>query len=102
MPTRSIHYTARVLKCTGTEAITHIISGLLKLKEVDFARTVMVFGEPKDEYGLEEYLEHNWYIKFSISEEDGEIFLDELSFHPNEQSLKLADGRILPATYSED
>lgn len=101
-PSRSVNYTARVLECTGNEAVTHIVDGLLKLKEADFVRTVVVFDEPKDEYGLENHQGHNWYIKFSISEEDGETFLDELSFHPNEHPLKLANGKVLPATYSED
>jgi len=47
-----------------------------------------------DEYGLESYLEHNWYIKFML--EDGE--LEQISFHPCENNMRLENGRVITAS----
>ena len=99
---RSVQYVVRVIHCDSDGAIRVITDGMQKLTEKDFVRSVIVFDEIKDEYGLEGYLDHNWYIKFSISEDDGERFLDQLSFHPVERPLKLADQRVLPVTYSQE
>jgi hypothetical protein len=60
---------------------------------------VLRWGDLADEYGLESYLGHNWYVKFSVEDDGGQRIVNELSFHPVEHALKLADGRMLPVSY---
>ena len=51
-----------------------------------------------DEYGLEGYLGYNWYVKFTIEESE----LDQISFHPCEKDMTLANGRTLTSSINRD
>lgn len=78
------------------EAKRFILRGIRSLKEENFVRTVIMWGDANclgDEYGL---ISDNrgWYAKFRI-DEDGE--LDEISFHPPERELKTVGGLVIPA-----
>ena len=78
------------------EAKRFILKGLRSLKEENFVRTVIMWGDPNclgDEYGLV-FDKRGWYAKFRI-DEDGD--LDEISFHPPERELKTVGGLIIPA-----
>lgn len=98
---RSVSYVVDVLFCTDNEAEDVVLRGILQLNPSDFARTVTLkWGGVADEYGLEGYYGHNWYVKFAVDNEDGVRVLNEISFHPIEQALKLTDGKVLPVTYS--
>jgi hypothetical protein len=80
------------------DAETKILDGLLKLKESDFCRSNMQWNTVVDEYGLENYFGINWYIKFTIEHESGVEILEQISFHPLEKKMRLADGRELTVT----
>ena len=98
---RSIHYVARILKVDTDCAKDIVLDGIMKLQERDFCRRVILWDCPDeigDEYGLKGYEGHNWYIKFSLSDD----LLEEISFHPVEKILKLANGEILEVTMSEN
>ena len=51
-----------------------------------------------DEYGLEGYLGYNWYVKFTIEESE----LEQISFHPCEKDMTLANGRTLTSSINRD
>lgn len=94
---RSLDAVVKVLSCNDVDAETTILDGLLKLKDSDFCRSNMQWNTFVDEYGLENYLGINWYIKFTI-EQNGVETLEQISFHPLEKNMRLADGRQLTAT----
>lgn len=99
MPNCSVDYVIHIFECSQAEAEEIIFDGLLRLEEDDFCRSIVIFdSELADEYGLENYLGHNWYIKFMIGS-DGE--LEELSFHPCERDMKLENGRTLNISINE-
>lgn len=97
-PRRSTESVVAVLFCTPILANQKIATGLLKVKETDFYGRKWQWGDVFDEYGLEDYEGHNWYIKFSIVTNDGE-YIEEVSFHPLEKEMTLLDGRTLKVTY---
>lgn len=99
---RSIRPVMMLMKCSAENAENIIIKGLLKLENSGFVRSTVVFDEITDEYALENYHDHNWYIKFSVALDDGNPYLNQLSFHPLERPLKLQNSRILPVTYTQE
>lgn len=98
-PRRSTESVVTVLLCTPNLANQKIATGLLDLKETDFFSRKWQWGDVFDEYGLEGYEGHNWYIKFCVVNDDGE-YIEEVSFHPLEQVMALPDGRTLKVTYN--
>jgi hypothetical protein len=96
--TCSVDYVIHVFECTQVEAEAIILDGILKLESGDFSRRIAMWGSVADEYGLESYLGYNWYIKFMV--EDGE--LDQISFHPCEQDMSLANGRTITVSIVYD
>ena len=95
---RSIDSVIKVLLCNETEAEKTILDGLMKLKNTDFCRSKMQWDTIVDEYGLEDYHDLNWYIKFSICHDDGQNTLEQISFHPLEKEMRLIDERNLKVT----
>lgn len=93
-PSCSIDYLIHIYECTQVEAETIILRGILKLQNEDFNRRISMWGKVADEYGLEGYLTYNWYVKFMI--EDGD--LEQISFHPCEKDMTLANGRTITAS----
>jgi hypothetical protein len=93
--TRSLDAVINVFMCNEKDAEKIILDGIFRLQNSDFCRSNLQWGLVMDEYGLESYLGHNWYIKFYISKEDGLEALEEVSFHPLEKDMHLTDGRIL-------
>lgn len=100
-PSRSTQVVVTLLFCTNDLANQKIATGLLRLEERDFSKSEMLWGDVYDQYGLESYEGHNWYIKFCIAveEEGGAQYVEEVSFHPLEKVMVLADGRMLEVTY---
>lgn len=90
----SIDYLIHIYECTQVEAESIILRGILKLQNEDFNRRISMWGKVADEYGLEGYLTYNWYVKFMI--EDGD--LEQISFHPCEKDMTLANGRTITAS----
>ena len=90
---RSIDYVIFVYQGTESEAEFLILQGLLKLQPRDYARSVVMVTKPEvivaDEYGLEQYQGHNWYIKFLIQVDDGEVSLTSISFHRSKKSMQI-------------
>jgi hypothetical protein len=99
---RSIDYVIHVYQCDETYAANLVLNGLMSLQEQDFVNSVIMSSAPDlvvaDEYGLENYNGHNWYIKFFIESDDAEKYLTSISFHPVERTLKRCDGRNLDVT----
>ena len=101
-PSRSTRCVIEVLLCNQLEAEETIAKGIMLLENNDFSQRVYQWGTTMDVYGLENYKDANWYIKLSLVEEDGEIALDEISFHHNKKPLTLIDGRILGTEEEEN
>lgn len=100
-PRRSLFVVARVLELDIDSAPLVVANGIMTLEEKDFSRTVLQWDTLADEYGLENFKGHNWYVKFRLETNDGS-FLEEISFHPIEKELRLANGRVLAVTYREE
>ena len=98
-PTRSTYFVAKIFACSEEEAKLIIADGILKLRDADYHKKGHQWGDATDIYGLENYGEHNWFIKFILSDDDGVNYVEEISFHPNDKPLVLIDGRILNVTY---
>jgi hypothetical protein len=100
--TRSIDYVIFVFLCSEAEAEKTILQGLLRLTKSDFSQTIVLSPPPDlvlaDEYGLENFKSHNWYVKLLIEEDDGDRYLTSISFHPVEKLLTLPDQRRLGLT----
>lgn len=81
---------------TTVEADDFIRDELAKLELKDFAERTLVFQNTvvADVYG-KIINGQPWYIKFLIRIEDGETWLEELSFHPPDRPLKLQSGNII-------
>ncbi len=95
-PSRSIKCVIEVVKCDIGKAEEIIADGLMQLKKEDYSSSFFQWGDAFDIYGLENYLECNWYVKFCIfSGDDGEPKIESVSFHPIEKELTLSDGRTL-------
>jgi hypothetical protein len=97
----SIDYVIKVLVVTELEAESIILKGILKLDDSDFHRRVLMVNwanEIADEYGLEGYQGHNWYIKLLVEDDANGRVVNEISFHPTEDEMRLANGRVLPVT----
>ncbi len=90
----SIDYVIYIFECTHAAAQSIIFDGILKLETENFSRRVLVWDSVTDEYGLESYLGFNWYIKFLV--DDG--VLEQISFHPCEKDMTLANGRTIKAS----
>jgi hypothetical protein len=103
---RSIDYVIHVYQCTEDKAEHVVLRGLLKLKPDDFVKSVMMQPPPDlliaDEYGLEQYEGHNWYIKLVIEDDSGDRYVTSISFHPVERPLALANGKELEVTLDAD
>ena len=82
-------------KMNRNAAEEYILNHIKKLAAQDFAERIMQWDIILDVYGkLIDGL--NWYIKFGIEQdENAENSLSEVSFHPIQDDLKLADGKIL-------
>jgi len=94
----SVDYVIHVFECTQTEAEVIILDGILKLENADFSRRVSMWDSVADEYAIESYLGYNWYVKFMV--EDGD--LEQISFHPCEKDMTLANGRTITASIEYD
>ncbi len=94
----SVDYVIHIFECTHAFAESIIFDGILKLETGDFCRRVSMWDSVADEYGLESYLGHNWYIKFLV--EDGMI--EQISFYPCEKDMMLANGRTIHASIRHD
>lgn len=97
--TRSIDSVINVFSCNETAAESIILDGLMTLESADFCRSHLQWESIVDEYGLENYLGFNWYIKFTLDDEEGIKSLEQISFHPLEKEMKLADGRNLKVNF---
>lgn len=95
----STDYVIHIFECDQLEAENIIFDGILKLEESNFSQRVSLWGDIADEYGLGNYLGHNWYVKFMLGS-DGD--LEEISFHPCERDMALASGKNLTASISEE
>lgn len=97
MRSASINYIMHIFNCSVDEAKLIIYRGLMLLTNNDFkANTAIGGGLTRlicDEYGLQGYRGHNWYIKLAI--EDGD--LDSISFHPVERNMRIGQ-RVLTVT----
>jgi hypothetical protein len=100
-PSASIRRVVRVLQCNEAEAVLKILIGLERLTEGALCRSFVQWDMVVDEYGLEQYEGHNWYVKLAVVTEDGDRFLDQISFHPLTKFMKVCDGRTLHVTYVE-
>ena len=100
-PRRSTEAVVRVLFCTQKLANEIIANGLSILEGSDFYRRKLQWHDVFDEYGLENYKGHNWYVKYCIVKEDTNAteYIEEVSFHPLEKEMSLPDGRTLKVTY---
>ncbi len=103
---RSIDYVIHVYQCTEGKAEHIVLRGLLKLQPDNFVKSVMMQPAPDlfiaDEYGLEQYEGHNWYIKLVIEDDQGDRYVTSISFHPVERPLTLANGKELEVTLDVD
>lgn len=97
---RSLDCVVRVLSCTEVAAECTILDGLVRLKDSDFCRSRLQWDDVVDEYGLENYCGQNWYIKFMICQDDTKS-IEQISFHPLEKDMILANGKILRAKRSK-
>jgi hypothetical protein len=97
-PSRSLQCVVEVVGCKPSEASAICIKGILQLNSNDFSHHVLQWGDVSDVYGLQNYLNNDWYIKFTLYQEDDRFKLEEISFHRPEHDLKLVDGRILLGT----
>lgn len=74
------------------EAEAFILKGILELKEENFYKRVIQWGDSKciaDVYGIV-FDGKPWFVKFRIdSEED---LLEEISFHPPEETFVTVGG----------
>jgi hypothetical protein len=98
-PTRSTEVVVKVLFCRPDIANRLIAIGLLALEAKDFFSRKMQWNEVYDEFGLEDYEGHNWYIKYCIVSDDGTEYVEEVSFHPLEKEMVLPNGKTLRVTY---
>lgn len=94
-PSRSLHCVIEVLLCDAEEAPNHVATGLLKLEPEAFCERVLQWDTTMDVYGLEGFMSIDWYVKFCLEEIDGELRLEEVSFHPLEKPMRLANGRVV-------
>lgn len=97
-PSRSLQCIVEVIGCKPSEATKICIQGILQLQPNDFSHRTLQWDTVADVYGLENYLNNDWYVKFTLyaDEENGDHFkLEEISFHPPKKDLELIDGRIL-------
>jgi len=96
-PSRSINCVIEVLACeTASEAKEVCLRGIMQLEKGDYSHSLVQWETIADVYGLQDYRDNDWYIKFVVHDDDGKWTLEEVSFHRPEKDLKLADGRILP------
>lgn len=96
-PSCSVDYVIHVFACTQAEAETIILNGILRLDHKDFSRRISMWGSVADEYALEGYCRNNWYIKFMVEDS----VLEQISFHPCEKNMTLADGRTVTASIKQ-
>ena len=94
-PSRSLHCVVEVLLCDDEEAPNHIATGILNLEPQAFCERVLQWDTTMDVYGLEDFQNIDWYVKFCLEEIEGELHLEQVSFHPLEKPMRLADGRLI-------
>jgi hypothetical protein len=94
----SVDYVIHVFECTQVEAEQLILTGMLQLELADFCRQILIWGATTDEYGLENYLGHNWYVKFMVETDE----LAQISFHPCVKIMTLANGKTMVASIDEN
>lgn len=94
-PSRSTKCVIEIFLCNQNEAEHTIAKGIMKLDDNDFSHRLYQWDTSMDVYGLENYKDANWYIKFNLIEDGDEIALENVSFHPNDKPLLLTNGRTL-------
>ena len=99
---RSVAQVMTILRCSEKEAEEKIAHAILRLEPADFSDNNFQWGITNDIYGLENYEDHNWYLKFNILNEDGLESVNQISFHPVEDFLLVANGRVLKVTYKPE
>jgi len=94
--TRSIDEVIKVFpQKNRTQAEQYILTEILNLTSADYHNRVVHWGEVLDVYG-KRIDGINWYIKFFIEkDENGQDCLSEVSFHPLEEDMVLANGTKL-------
>jgi hypothetical protein len=95
---------SHVCKVDSTTGMTIVAKGLQQLQPQTFCEQTYLSGrnEVADVYGLEAYNGHNWYIKFYLATEDGDDYLDAVSFHPLDNAMTCESGKRLGVTYRGD
>lgn len=95
-PSRSVHVVSSRFNLSFRDSQHRIASGLIRLAEDGFCNTELQRGIVVDIYCLENFYSENWYVKFSICRSESELpYLEEVSFHPLEKNIKLANGRTV-------
>lgn len=97
-PSCSIDYVIHIFNCTNSTAEKIVLEGLMKLETKNYYQRKSMWGDIVDEYGLSNYLGHNWYVKFMVGEDK---VLEEISFHPCEKDMVLANGKVLFTTIDD-
>lgn len=98
-PSRSLWEVARYFEkqqkpCSTFEAQEFICKGLLKMTENDFCEQKYQWDEVYDVYGLS-FDGECWYVKFLLTEDEQGEFVDQVSFHPAEKDMTLANNKVL-------
>jgi hypothetical protein len=93
LPKKSTQCVSSVLGISFVEAETVILEGIQRLGVQHFAHTQTIWQGRLDcdVYGLPDYWNHDWYVKFSLDYG----YLTQVSFHPIEMDLRLDSGRVL-------
>lgn len=101
---KSFGAVSHVAKVDNETAMTLIAHGLLELESENFCKKIYLSGRSKvsDVYGLGNFKQHNWYVKFHLEEDVEGNYLDSISFHPLDEEMKLESGQVLDVTYKED
>jgi hypothetical protein len=108
---KSVHEVVRTLKkknkmLTNSEAGDYIKKRIVEdLSVTDFYLSrAGHMNDPKyivDEYGLK-YDGVPWFIKFALNNDQEELRLDEISFHPLKEDMKRANKTILKKDWDKE
>ena len=81
-----------------------IAMGLMKLTPEFFYHQQYLTGRDfvADVYGLKNFREHNWYVKFFVHDDEDGQCLASVSFHPLDEMMVCESGKILETTYQGD
>lgn len=64
------------------------------MTENDFCEQKYQWDEVYDVYGLS-FGGECWYVKFLLAEDEQGEFVDQVSFHPIEKDMTLANNKVL-------